>query len=62
MSDETKDKSPIDLDLEFANLGGTKVGHWAPSENEIDFSAIQGVRTVLPPPTRAAKKLSESVE
>jgi hypothetical protein len=62
MSDEKKDKAPIDLT--HPSIGGIKVGHWVPSNQgkEIDFSSIPGVRCVLPPPKRAETKPAESGE
>jgi len=62
MSEEKKDKAPIDLT--HPSIGGRKVGHWVPSNQgkEIDFSSIPGVRCVMPPPSRAETKPAESVE
>ena len=62
MSEENKDKTPIDLS--HPSIGGRKVGHWVPSNQgkEIDFSSIPGVRCVLPPPKRAETEPAESVE
>lgn len=62
MSDETTDKAPIDLHAEIVKLGGIKVGQHTPSDAEIDFSDIAGIRVVLPPPKRAETKPAESVE
>lgn len=52
--------------FEQAMIGGRKVGHWDPVKQgkEIDFSSIQGVRCVMPPPSRAEAetKPAKSVE
>lgn len=58
MSEEQK----IDLDTEFAKLGGKKVGEWRPLGKPVDFSSIPGVRCVMPPPKRVETKPAESVE
>ena len=64
MSEEKKDKAPVDLS--HPSIGGRKVGHWVPSNpgKEIDFSSIPGVRCVMPPPSQAEAetKPAESVE
>jgi hypothetical protein len=64
MSEETKDKTPIDLS--HPSIGGRKVGHWVPSNQgkEIDFSSIPGVRCVMPPHSRvdAETKPAEPIE
>jgi hypothetical protein len=57
-------KEKIDLDIEFAKLGGNKVGEWRPSGTLVDSSDIPGVRCVMPPPSRVEAKSNpaESVE
>jgi hypothetical protein len=62
MEDTPKDTAPIDLHAEIVKLGGIKVGQHTPSDAEIDFSDIAGVRVVRPPTKRAETKPTESVE
>jgi hypothetical protein len=64
MNDEKKEqeqKPPI----VFSHIGGKKIGQRASvtQGKEIDFSSIQGVRCIMPPPSRAEAepKPAESV-
>jgi hypothetical protein len=61
MSEEKKDKTPVDLS--HPSIGGRKVGHWVAANHgkEIDFSSIPGVRCVTPPPSRAEAETKPAV-